>query len=59
MLRHTAITMHIRAFKDPMRTAKLAGTSVSVIQKNYFNLNITESDALGFYALTPNKVGFR
>jgi hypothetical protein len=59
MLRHTGITMHIRAFKDPMTTAKIAGTSVSVIEKNYMNINISEADAVGFYALTPNKLGFR
>ncbi len=59
MLRHTAITMHIRAFKDPMLTAKIAGTSVAVIEKNYANLNIPEADAVGLYELTPNKMGFR
>ena len=59
MLRHTAITMHVRAFKDPMTTAKMAGTSVSVIEKNYMNMNVSEADALGLYELTPNKMGLR
>jgi len=33
--------------------------ALSVIEKNYINLNVPEADALGFYALTPNKLGFR
>jgi len=54
-LRHTAITYHCLAFKNPMQTAYIAGNSVGIIQNHYLNMNVPESDALKLYELTPTK----
>ena len=35
LLRHTAITYHCLAFKNPLQTAYIAGNSVSIIQNHY------------------------
>jgi hypothetical protein len=56
LLRHTAITMHVKMFKNPMETAEIAGTSPGVISTNYYNSSITEADAKAFYRLTPRKL---
>jgi len=55
LLRHTAITYHCIAFKNPLQTAFIAGNSVSVIQNHYLNMNVPEADALKLYELTPEK----
>ena len=55
LLRHTAITYHCIAFKNPLQTAYVAGNSVGIIQNHYLNMNVPESDALKLYELTPEK----
>jgi hypothetical protein len=55
LLRHTAITYHCIAFKNPLQTAYIAGNSVGIIQNHYLNMNVPEADALKLYELTPNK----
>ena len=54
LLRHTAITYHCIAFRNPLQTAYIAGNSVSIIQNHYLNMNIPEEDALKLYQLTPD-----
>jgi len=59
LLRHTAITMQVRVNTQPaMATAKIAGTSTSVIEMNYFNMAISDKDATGFFALSPKTFGW-
>jgi hypothetical protein len=53
LLRHTAITYHCIAFRNPLQTAYIAGNSVGIIQNHYLNMNIPEQDALKLYQLTP------
>jgi len=53
LLRHTAITYHCIAFRNPLQTAYIAGNSVGIIQNHYLNMNIPEEDALKLYQLTP------
>lgn len=53
LLRHTAITYHCLAFKNPLQTAYIAGNSVGIIQNHYLNMNVPEADALKLYQLTP------
>lgn len=55
LLRHTAITYHCLAFKNPLHTAFVAGNSVGIIQNHYLNMNVPESDALKLYEFTPEK----
>ena len=55
LLRHTAITYHCLAFKNPLQTAFIAGNSAGVIQNHYLNMNVPESDALKLYEFTPEK----
>lgn len=55
MLRHTAVTFHVKAFNDIADTARQAGNSVAVIMENYYNNDIPKEDAVGFYALTPDQ----
>jgi hypothetical protein len=55
LLRHTAITYHCIAFRNPLQTAYIAGNSVGIIQNHYLNMNVPEADALKLYELTPNK----
>ena len=55
LLRHTAITHHCLAFKNPLQTAFIAGNSVSIIQNHYLNMNVPEAEAQQLYALTPEK----
>ena len=55
LLRHTAITYHCLAFKNPLQTAYIAGNSVAIIQNHYLNMNVPEADALKLYELTPEK----
>ncbi len=54
LLRHTAITYHCIAFRNPLQTAYIAGNSVSIIQNHYLNMNLPEEDALKLYQLTPD-----
>ena len=54
LLRHTAITYHCIAFRNPLQTAYIAGNSVSIIQNHYLNMNVPEEDALKLYQLTPD-----
>jgi hypothetical protein len=54
LLRHTAITYHCIAFRNPLQTAYIAGNSVSIIQNHYLNMNIPEEEALKLYQLTPD-----
>jgi len=54
-LRHTAITYHCLAFRNPLQTAYVAGNSVGIIQNHYLNMNIPEADALKLYELTPQR----
>ena len=53
LLRHTAITYHCLAFKNPLQTAFIAGNSAEIISNHYLNMNISEGEALKFYELTP------
>lgn len=53
LLRHTAITYHCLAFRNPLQTAFIAGNSVGIIQNHYLNMNVPEADALKLYELTP------
>jgi hypothetical protein len=55
LLRHTAITYHCLAFRNPLQTAYIAGNSVGVIQNHYLNMNVPEADALKLYELTPER----
>jgi hypothetical protein len=55
LLRHTAITYHCLALKNPLQTAYIAGNSVGIIQNHYLNMNVPEADALKLYELTPDK----
>jgi hypothetical protein len=55
LLRHTAITYHCIAFKNPLQTAFIAGNSAGVIQNHYLNMNVPESDAIKLYEFTPTK----
>lgn len=55
LLRHTAITYHCLAFKNPMQTAYIAGNSVGIVQNHYLNMNVPEGDALNLYDLTPQR----
>ena len=55
LLRHTAITYHCLAFKNPLQSAYIAGNSVGIIQNHYLNMNVPEADALKLYDLTPMK----
>jgi len=55
LLRHSAITYHCLAFKNPLQTAYIAGNSVGIIQNHYLNMNVPEADALRLYDLTPAK----
>ncbi|MEY3774332.1 MAG: hypothetical protein RLZZ129_1112 [Verrucomicrobiota bacterium] len=55
LLRHTAITYHCLAFKNPLQTAFIAGNSAAVIQNHYLNMNVPEADALKLYELTPDR----
>lgn len=54
-LRHTAITYHCLAFRNPLQTAYIAGNSVGIIQNHYLNMNVPEADALKLYELTPQR----
>lgn len=54
-LRHTAITYHCLAFRNPLQTAYIAGNSVGIIQNHYLNMNVPEADALKLYELTPDR----
>ena len=54
LLRHTAITYHCIAFRNPLQTAYIAGNSVGIIQNHYLNMNIPEQEALKLYQLTPD-----
>ena len=55
ILRHTAITYHTLKFRDPMRTAYVAGNSVEMIQRHYLNMNVPKDDIKRFFELTPTK----
>ena len=55
LLRHTAITYHCLAFRNPLQTAFIAGNSAGVIQNHYLNMNVPEADALKLYELTPDR----
>ena len=55
LLRHSAITYHCLAFKNPLQTAYIAGNSVGIIQNHYLNMNVPEADALKLYELTPER----
>jgi hypothetical protein len=55
LLRHTAITYHCLAFRNPLQTAFIAGNSAGVIQNHYLNMNVPEADALKLYELTPER----
>jgi len=55
LLRHTAITYHCLAFRNPLQTSYIAGNSVGIIQNHYLNMNVPESDAIKLYELTPQK----
>jgi hypothetical protein len=57
LLRHTAITFHVKAHKNPADTAYIAGTSTEKIDSNYYNARLREADARAFYLLTPEKLG--
>lgn len=57
LLRHTAITMHLKCFKNASDTAYLAGTSTAKIDSNYYNQKISEKEAQEFYSLTPKSLG--
>lgn len=59
LLRHTAITFHVKAHKNPADTAYIAGTSTEKIDSNYYNARVRESDARAFYQLTPAKLGLK
>ena len=53
ILRHTAITYHCLAFKNPVLTAYIAGNSVGIITNHYLNMSISEGEALKLYDLSP------
>ena len=53
LLRHTSITMHVKAFKNASDTASMAGTSTAKIDSNYYNSKISDREAKEFYKLTP------
>jgi hypothetical protein len=57
LLRHTAVTMHVKAFRNSSDTAYAAGTSTAKIDSNYFNARISEKEAKEFYKLTPKSLG--
>ena len=42
-------------FRDPMRTAYVAGNSVEMIQRHYLNMNVPKDDIKRFFELTPTK----
>lgn len=55
ILRHTGITFHLLNFKQTVRTTKIAGTSLAIIEQHYLNMNIPTIDAEKFYKLTPTR----
>lgn len=55
LIRHSAVTFHVKAFNDIAATAKLAGNSVRVIMSNYYNSEISKADACAFYEYTPDR----
>ena len=55
ILRHTAITMRLKATGDIVTTANEAGNTPSMVTRHYLALNIAKEDAERFYALTPDK----
>jgi len=59
LLRHTAITMHLKAHGNAADTANIAGTSTDKIDSNYYNARVAKSDAELFYKLTPEKLGLK
>ena len=59
LFRHTAITFHVKAHKNPADTAYIAGTSTEKIDSNYYNARLNESDAIEFYRLTPESLGLK
>ena len=55
ILRHTSITYHLLNFKQTIRTTKIAGTSLKIIENHYLNKNIPTVDAEKLYTLNPTK----
>ena len=55
LLRHTAITMRLKATGDIVTTAREAGNTPAMITGHYLNLNVDKADADKLYALTPDK----
>ena len=59
LLRHTAITFHVKAHGNPADTAYMAGTSTDKIDSNYYNARLLKQDAKEFYRLTPSALGLK
>jgi hypothetical protein len=56
LIRHSAISFHLRNFNEPELTAEMAGTSVNMIRLHYWDVRLSKSDAEKFYSLTPNDI---
>lgn len=56
LLRHSAITFHLKAFGNAADTAYIAGTSTDKIDSNYYNARVTAKEATNFYRLLPSSV---
>ena len=53
VLRHTAITYHLKQGNSLIETARIFGNSESILEKHYINANRTKEEAEKFFSILP------
>ena len=53
VLRHTAITYHLKMGNSLIETARIFGNSESILEKHYINANRTKEEAEKFFSIQP------
>ena len=57
VLRHTAITYHLKMGNSLIETARIFGNSESILEKHYINANRTKEEAERFFSIYPSDEG--